>query len=349
MKSLSRRTLLPALLAGLTLAACSTHAPPTTPTMVSVDTLPLQTLTLEDAFQTIWRPELRPAWRDPTSSETQAIQVLIPILLQAAYSHQVPADAAQLATSVGMRLERWQVSNRLHLVLVELQDQRRGAGAYLVSLSPPARTSPWLLWQAPHAYYDVNTGRIAGALYFNPPSGPSPVAFFTNTLHRYTQTDGKRTRRSFNPADACHNPAHLFAVATQAAAAAQAGATVIQLHGFAPSENDKPGGEEDDDPSRLPAGTLAVISGGQKEAPTAFSQVAASQLKNLLGNSILLFPTEASALGATTNVEMKSLLSISGSRFLHVEMVAELRGNLAQDTARREAVGALLFTLGTTE
>ena len=223
-----------------------------------------------------------------------------------------------------------------HLALTEQPDQRRGAGAYLFSVAHPVAGNPWLLWEAPHPYYDLRTGEIAAALYFNPPPGPTPAAFFTSSLHRYTQADGKREKRSKNPADPCHSETHLFNVATIAAAQAFSQATVVQLHGFASS---------DDEGNRPPEGAIVVVSDGDRDAPSPLASAAAARLGSILGPGVLLYPLQSAALGATTNVEGRALAGIPGSRFLHVEMAGQLRDLLVQDPSRRDAVGAALFAL----
>ena len=168
---------------------------------VSIESLPLRPLTVEVASVELWRPELRPPWRGPTEEESRTVAALVPELLRAAQTLEVQSDAWTRAAAVGMRLERWEVAGTQHLVLSELPDQRRGAGAYLFSVAHPIRSVPWLLWEAPHPYYDQRTGDIAADLYFNPPTGSAPVAFFTSTMHRYTQPDGKRDKKAKNPAD----------------------------------------------------------------------------------------------------------------------------------------------------
>ena len=321
-----------------TLAACAPHSPVEPEHLVRIDTIPARTVTVQEAAVDLWRTELRPAYRAPTAEESAAVSALVPELLQAARTGTVASDATSRAAAIGMRIERWEVAGNEHLVFSELPDQRHGAGAYVFSVAHPVTGAPWLLWEAPHPYFDQRSGDIAAALYFNPPPGPAPAAFFTSSLHRYTQADGKREKRAKNPADPCHNPDHLFNVATRAAAAAAAGATVVQLHGFA---------GVDDEGNRPPSGALAVLSAGQKDAPTPLSTAAAGRLAPLLDPGVLLYPTQAQALGATTNVQMLALQAIAGSRFLHVEMADTLRARLAQDPSLRDAFGAALFAVAT--
>lgn len=333
-----------ALMLGIVPAA-SCAAPPhvplaSTPATDGLERVPRRTLTVDQADAELWRPELRPPFRAPTEEQAVALERLVSLLMDAARTGALPAEADTLTATAGMMLERWDVQGRTHLVLHERPEDRHGAGAYLFAVTPAPLPSPWLLWEAPHAYHDVDTGTIAAALYFGPPSGPAPAAFFTNTLHRYTQTDGKRQKKATNPADACHDPAHPLNRATLAVARTHAGATVVQLHGFGATTVD-----DDGDEPRLPDGTTMVVSAGIKEAPTPLSAAAAPVLRAVLGDGVRLFPTEARALGATTNVEKRGLVGTPGARFLHLETSAELRSRLVYDAALRDRFGAALFAL----
>jgi hypothetical protein len=277
----------------------------------------------------------RPGWRDPAPAEVAAITTLVPSLAAAARTGTVPPGVTSRAEAIGMVVERWTVAGHDHLVLLERPDARRGAGAYLFAVGRAvADALPWVLLEAHHAYYDVGTGLIAAAAYFAPPPGPAPLAFFTNSLHRYTLPDGSRSRQASNPADACHNPGHLLALATQAAALALPEATVVQLHGFGTAEGD------DDSP---PPGTRAVVSGGRPDGPTPLSIEAATRLRAALGPGVVLYPTEVTSLGATTNVEMKALLDVPGARFLHIELAASVREALRADPSKADVFAAALF------
>lgn len=322
------------------LAGCVPHGVEPEVVRVPIDTLPSRQYTLAEAKEHLWRPELRPPYRNPTPAEVDAVEVLIPELLRAAGAGVIDPGAVARASSVGLRVERWEIAGTSpQLVLSEEPDQRRGAGAYLFSTAHPAAGPHWWLLEAPHAYHDKNTGAIGLQLYLSPPPGATPSAFFTNSVHRYTQTDGRRTKRDYNPADACHARGHLLNVATQAAARAASGAVVVQIHGFDGDEEDLDGGV------RPPPDTLAVVSGGEADAPTPFAAAAAGALRSVFGEGIRLFPTEASALGATTNVEMQGLRDAPRATFLHVEASDRLRDLLVQDAGRRDAFGAALFAL----
>lgn len=299
-----------------------------------------RTLTVDEAAQALWRFDTSPAWRDLAARERLALQSLVVALLEAAPSGALPSDASTSAAALGMRLERWQVAGRSHWVLQERDDRRRGAGAYVFAVGAPTPPGPWVLLESPHAYHDLNTGRIGAAMYFTPPAGPAPRAFFTNTVHRYSTPTGERVPSKDAPADACHNPFHPLALATLAVARAKPTVTVVQLHGFANGS----GGDEDE--SSPPPQVSAVVSAGHKDAPTPLSQAVAARLKAQLGDGVMLFPTDIRLLGATTNVEMRAIDPLPDTRFLHLELSATLRDQLLRDPARRDALASTLFSLG---
>ena len=321
----------------LALTACVPH--PTNPPVarVSIATLPSRAYSLSEAKEQIWHPELRPPFQLPTRAEASAVRRIVPELMLAAGSGSIDPGVIDLAATVGMRIERWQIGGgATNLVYLEAPDQRRGAGAYLFSTAHPASGPTWVLLEAPHAYHDKNTGTIAAMMYLSPPPGAAPSAFFTNTTHRYTQRNGERDEREFNPADACHSRGHLLNLATQAAARAASGAKVVQLHGF-------DGNEADDGGGRPPPDTLAVLSGGEPARPTPLAEATTERLKAGFGVGIRLFPIESSALGATTNVQRLGLKDAPRARFLHVEASDRLRELLLQDPSRRDAFAAALF------
>ncbi len=312
----------------------STPAPP--PPAVEAP----RAMSVEEASQALWRFDLKPAWRDLATRERVALQALVVSLLDAAPTGILPTDARTASSTLGMRIERWRIGGRDHWVLQELESSRRGAGAYVFAVGETPAAGPWILLESPHAYHDLNTGRIGAAMYFTPPPGPSPRAFFTNTVHRYTTATGERASAKDAPADACHNPFHPIAIATLAVARAKPDITVLQLHGFAS------GDAGDDDESSPPASVVAVVSAGRKDAPTALSQGVATRLREQLGAGVMLYPGDIRVLGATTNVEMRAIDPIPTARFLHLEMSSTLRDQLLRDPARRDAIAATLFALG---
>ncbi len=282
--------------------------------------LPVEPMAAEEAGDRLWRFAERPAWREPSMQEAAAIGELVEALIRAAPAGRVTAEAAAEAAGVGMAFRRWSVDGQELLVLQETE--RRGAGAWLARVG--AAPGP-LAVQAPHPYYDTDTGRIGLAMWLESGGLEGGVAgglFATSTLQRYTDASGERVRRDNSPADPCHNPAHLLHLGTLAAAAALPELRVVQLHGF--------GGDD------VPEGTAAVVSGGRKDSATAWAAAAAGRLDVMLGGGVVrLYPDQASVLGATTNVQGIALRQRGGDRFLHIEMSKALRERLRAEAELR--------------
>lgn len=291
---------------------------------VEVAAVAEESLTAEEAGDRIWRFKERPAWREPTAREAAAAGGLVRALIAAAPSGQVTAEAAAEAAAVGMAFARWRVGDQELLALLETE--RRGAGAWIARVGAAPGE---LMIQAPHPYYDVDTGRIALALWLE---GRMPGLFSTSTLQRYTDASGERRRPAPGldaPADPCHNPAHLLHVGTLAAMEAIPGLRVAQIHGFG-------GGDGPDDP---PPGTAAVVSGGERDAPTPWATAAAAALRPVLGEAVRLYPVDIRLLGATTNVQGLALRR-QGDRFLHIELSRAARDRLRDDPGLRAGLAA---------
>lgn len=264
----------------------------------------------------------------PTEAEREAFFALVPALLQGA---ETPGRFdlrawARRAHTAGFAIERWRFAEETYLALVE--KRRRGAGAYLFRVGPALP----ILLQAPHADHDQGTGELALALFLAPPLGAAPRAVFLSTAHRYVDAQGRKGRNN-NLADVCHNPVHLFQVATEAAATFQPTLAVIQLHGF---------GETDGEAE--PRSMDIVVSAGRKSGSTETSRRVADALRRTLGDGVHRYPEDVKTLGATTNVQGRMLRSLfPHARFVHLELSATLRRRLLKSKSAQRAFGKALF------
>jgi hypothetical protein len=206
------------------------------------------------------------------------------------------------------------------VLLRENEAKKRGGGAYLVRAGARA---PSTFVQTPHTFFDEGTLPLGCELFQRSGAG----ALFIDTAHRYKSA--APDEKGEHPADVAHNAGTLFQAATEGLLRAAPTATIIQLHGF---------GARD-------AGTLVVVSNGEKKVGDPLVVRAAAALAKGLGAGVRKFPDETSELGATTNVQGTAVRA-SGGRFLHVEMEAGLRRELLSDAARRSSVlGALAAAL----
>ena len=269
----------------------------------------------EEVRRRLW-PEPAPRAYVPADEATRAaLGRLIAAML--ATPSPAPSALQELARAAGFVVEGWSVGGRRYLAARELAERRGGGGAYVVRVDgagPPA------ILEAPHGFFDLGTERIALELFL---AGEGwPRALFVNTVHRYLGADGVKRKQADSPADPCHSAEHLFAVATAAAIEALPGVEVVQLHGFG----------DDEAAEGMPA---AIVSGGLAEQATPRSRIVAERMRTGLGVAVALFPVDTDRLGATTNVQGRTIRGREGASFVHVEMSAGLRQRLRSDPAAR--------------
>ncbi|WP_096330927.1 hypothetical protein [Nannocystis exedens] len=280
---------------------------------------PLDAFTMIDPTELrhrLWTEPPPPFYVPPTAERTAAFEALMRGLLAAPTPE--PEALGELAWAAGYEVHAWYVSGQRLLAAVEPRTQQTGGGAYLVRVADDAAAAaerPVIL-QAPHAFHDLGTERIALALALRGDGWPR--ALFVNTVHRYLDTDGQRRERDAAPADPCHNPQHLFSIATAAALDVMPRAEVVQLHGFS----------EDDDP----LGPAAVVSAGDRVAATARTREVAQRLRGALGIEVAVFPDDRTRLGATSNAQGRLVRARGGvARFVHLELSHELRRRIQRD------------------
>ncbi len=279
----------------------------------------------DEARKRLW-PEPGPtAYVAPDERQSAALTTLVRGMLSE--PRPARAELASAATAAGFTLEGWSIAGREYLAAVEQPARRGGGGAYVVRAEPAGASAPTIL-QAPHAFYDLGTERIALDMLLAEQGWPR--ALFVNTVHRYLGADGVRRKQPDSPADPCHSGAHLFAVATAAALEVLPGAEVVQLHGFG----------DDGDASTGPQ-PAAIVSGGLPDAPTPRSRVVAARLREALAVEVALFPVDTDRLGATTNVQGR-VVRARGADFIHIEMSATLRRALRNDAAARARLATAL-------
>jgi hypothetical protein len=300
-----------------------------------------RTLTLDQFEERVYGAGPKATFSETTAREHQAIEVLIPKLLDGARA-ATPPDPMQWqrdAVDAGFTVEVWRVGGETYWALVEAPGKSRGAGAYIVRVGGAPDTSPTILLEAPHNFYDVGTGRLAAELMFTKRTGARPRALFTNTIHRYQLVPGDKRKRKHNPADVAHQPDHAFTIATLSFARAAGSVRVIQLHGFGERE------QERDDAGDT--GSIAmVVSAGDAAGSSKISAAIADALVRVIGSDVKRFPEQTKELGATTNAQGKLLRAQPTASFVHVEMSAALRNRLAKEAPLREQLAAALFDTG---
>jgi hypothetical protein len=362
-----RRAARPALLGAIGAWAalgCRDAAPPAPPPTENVAASPasaaasaptLEELTLPDATRALWPGHQQVTYQPPTTAALAALlEVAQALWLGVDADEPRVVDLAARADDAGYRLRRWRVGGREAWVLQERPDHEHGQGTYLFRVGA-AGTSAGAVLQAPHAYFDKQSGDIAAAIYFAADAPPTLRALTTNSVHRYQVRPGVRKKARNSPTDVCHNPEHVFSHVTDALLG-QGARGIFQVHGFAdrPSDDDddrddaaRPGAAADTAPA--PA-MLAVVSAGGKQRPTGAARALAAALVQAFGPGVLTYPEQTKELGATTNAQAARVDAHAGAQFVHLELSSTLRLRLTSDGGSARALQqALALALGRLE
>jgi hypothetical protein len=253
----------------------------------------------------------------PSVAERTAMTGLVTDLLRPAADLDVLESRAR---AIGYRFEP--VPEMPGCVLLrELDDQRRGGGAYLFRVRTPSR----LVVQAPHTFFDEGTLPLACDLF----QRTAAAALFIETAHRYKAAEVDE--HGDHPADVAHSEESFFQAATAGILSAPSPPVLVQLHGFGPRESD----------------AAVIVSTGALQRGDPWLARTRELLTPLVPGRVDRFPDETEELGATTNVQGRLARSV-GARFLHVEMSAALRRSLLPDADGRsrflDALGRTLET-----
>ena len=259
----------------------------------------------------LWPEGRPPQHRDAIADRRERMAELVESVTRASTSDlDLDLDALRrLAHRAGYELRAWELEGRRYLALLEESRHRSGGGAYILRVG--ARTpigERELVLQAPHAFYDLGSGRVALRLFIA--AGDDVRALFVNTTHRHTQHDGTIELRETNPADVTLNDEHLFAVATEQMTRVLDDPTVLQVHGF---DNTQVAGQPD-----------AIISTGS-EASSPASIALAKRLGSVASRPVVRYPEQTAVFGATYNVEGKRVRAVFTAEFFHVELSRAIR------------------------
>ena len=282
-------------------------------------------LTMDDIRSELWHRERTIRFRPSTLHERETVSAIVASLFAGAGAGDAPLpQLAQKARSIGFRLQVWNVAGQRYVALIEADDHRRGAGAYVVRVGAPSPGGTPILLQAPHAYYDLGTDELSLGLFFADNS--RMVGLFTNTLHRYWDETGDYQKRERSPADVCHRTDHVFQYATDSAARVIGDLIVLQLHGFA-------------DNKRRPA---AIVSSGDTGQSSPQVERIAVALRPVLGD-VRRFPEETDELGGTTNAQSRLLSTSRRAHFVHLELSSRLRRKLRRSPELLASMARALF------
>lgn len=251
----------------------------------------------------LWKAARDGHYRTPGSIELQQATELFKRELLADTSAQLQ----QAWQTLGWQRSALQIAGNTCQLLHESAERREGRGFYL--FCPQANSRSAL--QAPHAFKDLHTGRIALAM--------ANAARFRvvawNTVPRYSEDpQGRR-----HTADLAHLPESYFTALTRALATDSTIDHVIQLHGF--SRQKRKGNGKD---------AYIILSNGTRRPDRTVHDLA-TRLRETLDVDTRVFPHDIRELGALTNRQGKVLREAGHNGFIHIELSAEIREQLRND------------------
>lgn len=222
-------------------------------------------------------------------------------------------ELAARAQELGFHLDTWRVGDERFLVLREGVEEGRG----LLILRFGGVDSPLFL-QAPHVFNDEDTGTIATMLM----ASSSFRALQLNTRHRYALGRTETSATGMPATDLAHREDSWFHALTLGLLDAHERPMLVQIHGF---------GRQTVENTAIDM----VLSGGLRPRTEVIQTLVSS-----LGEEtdIAVYPQDIDVLGAQTNRQGRAVAAHPGGTFLHLELSPELRRQLMEAPAARQAL-----------
>jgi hypothetical protein len=256
------------------------------------------------------------AYSDASAWRRAQIRSVVADLVRGAATDSLPASAQRRAQAAGLDLR----VDASWIVLSSTPD--KADGFYVIRRG--GQVQP-LVIEAPHAWHDLETGRLSCALF----EAGYGRALLVNTAQRYSPSQGDASAHVGDlGADVAHRPESVYQAVTLGVVDALNDPLVVQIHGFGSKHGSH----------------AAVLSEGAAFQPQGQLQAALDQLETVLGQfGSLSTGEEVPDLAARNNVQSQA---ISGSaRFLHMELSLAARRKLVADPALRAQLGETLEDL----
>lgn len=301
-------------LAAIPLSSCLASSPGES--TIARKTMPT---TLRGLIDSSRHPESPARFHPPPSVHYQAMRTVGQLLTEGAPAcdEAKRRKAEALIESMGMEIFVYQTKSKKNTfwVVRERAPLHRGSGVYAAKCGEAIPLSV----QSPHSFHDLNTSGLGYKIFRE----AKARWLMMNTLNRYKSRPDELRTDEFHPADAAHNPRHLFQAMTEGILDADKEMFFVQLHGFDADWRDSD----------------VIVSDG-RVSPQLWSSALAERWK-VPGQSIHVFGNESNELGAVTNVQAKAI-NARGGRFAHLEISLPLRRRMVESSkARRGLVEAL--------
>lgn len=233
-------------------------------------------------------------------------------------------DLAAGLRALGFALEVLRLGDEALAVVREAPGAATGKGLYVVRR--PANGIAPVALQAPHRFFDEDTGTIAARLLAEELRFAA-AAWNTVPRHYDDAATGRRV-----DSDLAHAPVSHLNAFTRAFARAHPGGLVAQLHGFDQGRRRSASGAEAD-----------MIASGGTDTPGRQVRARVACLRMATPWKVLLFPEDVRELGGTTNTNAAALRTLGGqAEFLHLEMARDLRRDLVRQPALRARLAECL-------
>lgn len=242
----------------------------------------------------------------PADDDIEKSQILFLDLLNANLDQPVIMSLRDISLEpVNMR-----VGTKRLLIVREINQHYSGAGFYIIR-----ENGNGTLLQAPHAFKDLYTGKLAIKLMLE----GNYSALALNTVPRRYQYQGIKYS-----ADMAHMENTYFLSFSNAFAKKYPDGRVIQLHGFNSNKR------------KVTKNISMIISTGTKRYKQVHKIV--SCLRKKVTDDARAYPDQIRTLGGTTNMVGKRLRAIGFTGFKHIEMSLPIRKKLYKNRILRESL-----------
>jgi hypothetical protein len=248
-------------------------------------------------------------YADASTWRQAQVRALVSDMVREIDAGALPASARRRAQAAGLVLEEregW-------VVLHSLPEAADGFYAFRKG----AQGAPQLVLEAPHAWYDLNTGRISCALF----EAGYGRALLLNSAQRKAPVGSDEALG----ADVAHRAGSVYQAAHLGVVDALEDPLVVQLHGFGAGHGDY----------------AAVVSQGADDPSEAWLSDTIMALEPLLGSYGSLVPGETvPKLSGRSNVQGQA--ATASSRFLHLELSRDVRRALVASAELQQRFGDIL-------
>ena len=264
--------------------------------------------------------DLRKTYRPPTTEEyvrlTDLLTEFYADLLEGATDFDRFRDPFREA---GLRLQTVERAGQTWVLLFEGGPKWRGTGVYAFRTGTDRRE---VILQAPHSYYDIHTGEITEAIF----QQTDARAFFFNSLHRYRGATRLLAGNETHPSDLSHDTTSYFQAILTEYLTHRPDALVVQFHGY--------------DRDSLRDRRVGVVLSDGSDNPADHVRSAGGRLDGTVADwKVAIYGEETDDYGATANAQGQWIRRFDHGRFLHVEMLREVRDRLEEGGPELEAVG----------